>query len=964
MRAFFLHNSSEVKCTIVYMLAVLCALSHPTDATAGERADFRVNDDNTSAQQNHPRVAVAGDGSFVITWVDFRGTSSDVYLQRFDTAGFPIGSNARVNDDVNNAYQFEPAIGVDLSGLYSIVWKDYRQSYYPFDPDIFFQRYDSSLSPIASNVNITTEPPDSSRETPDIALYQWGGGVVVWADYRNNDWDIYAQVISANGTLIGQNIRVNDDEGRYQQHAPRVAASPEGWFAVAWYDNRNGDDDIYVQRFDSLGIPLGENILVSADTLGLRQAFPDLACDGAGHFTVVWVDWRNGFYPADPDIYARKYDTSMTPVTPENRVNTDNLKTAQREPTIAADRMGNVAIIWADSTASSWDINGQMIDVDGVVREENFRANFFGDSLQLHPDVALDGCFRYVTWADRRNGNFDVYASITRYNDPTLVATPASLKFTMEQGGSAPPPQTVVVEHTGYNRLGFRVDIAGDFIAVSPAVGHTPDTIGVSITTDTLAFGTYLGWLTCVDTVNHDSSARVSVRLDVTAPVMVVVPDTIYCRAFAGIDEDYYEPIALTNAGTGQYSWTASEQSDWLGLNSYSGVSPDSIEAAVNAAGLSAGYYVEPVVLESDAASGSPDTVWVALEVVDNLPYLQVEPDSIFIRADIEAVIDTPVLVSNPGVGILAWQASTEDAWLVLDRTSGFAGDTVNIAIDFTGLATGAHLACIDFVDSGSFNVAKRLPVVLDLYEQSTDTVIFEPVNTRILEPGVMPVRLHLKRAAGRVYLPFRFDASLMSGDSVVFGPSLPDFMECTSVLDGETGRVSLVVEQKHPDSFMTADSYLLADFYFTAGESTVTVLVDTLLLDTLSAHVVASDGRKLSPAIIPGEIAIGSGTAVDELSDSGLPSRFGLSQNYPNPFNLATVIEYGLPRKSRIELEILNILGQRVKSLKAGPSSAGYHRVIWDGRFDNGRTAPSGIYFYRLRSDDVSLVNKMVLVK
>ncbi|MDH4156844.1 MAG: T9SS type A sorting domain-containing protein, partial [candidate division Zixibacteria bacterium] len=658
------------------------------------------------------------------------------------------------------------------------------------------------------------------------------------------------------------------------------------------------------------------------------------------------------------------YDTSMTPVTPEHRVNTDNLKTAQREPTIAADRMGNVAIIWADSTTSSWDINGQMIDVDGLVREENFRANTFGDSLQLHPDVALDGRYRYVTWADRRNGNFDVYASITRYNDPTLVVAPASLKFSMERGTSPPPAQTVVVEHTGYNGLGYRVDVAGDFITVSPAAGRTPDTVAVAIATDTLAFGTYLGWLTVVDTVNHDSSARVSVRLDVTAPVMVVDPDTLYCRAFAVIDEDYCEPIVLTNSGTGQYSWTASEQADWIELSSYTGFSPDSIDAVVNAAGLSAGHYVEPVVLESDAASGSPDTVWVALEVVDNLPYLQVEPDSIFIRADVEAVVDTSVVVLNPGVGILAWQANTADPWLVLDRISGFAGDTVNIAIDPAGLPTGAHFGYVDFVASGSFNVTKRLPVVLDLYEQSTDTVIFEPANTRILEPGVMSIRLNLKRASGRVYLPFRYDASLLSGDSVVFGPGLPTFMECTGVLDGEAGRISLVVDQAQADSFLAAGSYLLADFYFTAGDSAATVSVDTLLLDTLSAHVVSSDGRKLAPAIIPGEITIGAATAVDESSDNGLPSRFGLSQNYPNPFNLATVIEFGLPRKSRIELEIFNILGQLVKTLKAGPSSAGYHRVVWDGHFDDGRTAPSGIYFYRLLSDEVSLVHKMVLVK
>jgi hypothetical protein len=56
---------------------------------------------------------VAGNDGFVVTWVDAREGSNDIYLQRFDIEGNPLGLNVRVNDDTTGAYQTEPAMGVD-----------------------------------------------------------------------------------------------------------------------------------------------------------------------------------------------------------------------------------------------------------------------------------------------------------------------------------------------------------------------------------------------------------------------------------------------------------------------------------------------------------------------------------------------------------------------------------------------------------------------------------------------------------------------------------------------------------------------------------------------------------------------------------------------------------------------------------------------------------------------------------
>jgi hypothetical protein len=89
------------------------------------------------------------------------------------------------------------------------------------------------------------------------------------------------------------------------------------------------------------------------------------------------------------------------------------------------------------------------------------------------------------------------------------------------------------------------------------------------------------------------------------------------------------------------------------------------------------------------------------------------------------------------------------------------------------------------------------------------------------------------------------------------------------------------------------------------------------------------------------------------------LPKDFVLSQNYPNPFNPSTRIEFGLPSSGHVLLEVYNMLGSKVATLADGIKPVGYHEVTFDGA-----GLASGIYFYRLATDNSVLLRKMVLVK
>lgn len=96
------------------------------------------------------------------------------------------------------------------------------------------------------------------------------------------------------------------------------------------------------------------------------------------------------------------------------------------------------------------------------------------------------------------------------------------------------------------------------------------------------------------------------------------------------------------------------------------------------------------------------------------------------------------------------------------------------------------------------------------------------------------------------------------------------------------------------------------------------------------------------------------------------IPTAFELSQNYPNPFNPSTIIAYQVPVASDVQLNVFNILGQRIRVLFDGNREAGVYSAVWDGRNDSGEVVAAGLYFVRMQSEKNSVVmtRKILFVK
>ncbi len=103
--------------------------------------------------------------------------------------------------------------------------------------------------------------------------------------------------------------------------------------------------------------------------------------------------------------------------------------------------------------------------------------------------------------------------------------------------------------------------------------------------------------------------------------------------------------------------------------------------------------------------------------------------------------------------------------------------------------------------------------------------------------------------------------------------------------------------------------------------------------------------------------------TGVDP-AEVPINAAFLLNQNYPNPFNPDTNISFSMDVANKVEINIYNSRGQLVRKLVDGFFSEGEHLVNWNGKTDEQKMSPSGIYFYRMSNNGVYRHRKMILMK
>lgn len=926
---------------------------------AVDTPDFPISQDYSHTEQSSPAIAVGLDGDFAIVWIDYATGQPDVYVRTFDSGGVALGDPFIVNDDSTSAWQLDPDLSADWYGRFYAVWQDFRAKGYPFGPDIYFQRLDS-LGAIGQNKNITVELPDSSRLSPAVAASGKGLSVAAWADLRNRNWDIFSQTLDSTGAFSGVNRRVNDDISTTPQHEPDVAISPDGWYIVVWYDSRSGNENIYLQRFDSIGNPVGINIKVNDDIGTAKQKFPVVAVSGNGLIYVVWADWRSGIYPQNPDIIAQRFSADLVRLGANFMVNS-SISGVQRNPKVAADRMGNACVVWSDSSGGDWQALGQMIDNTGRFQGVNFALSSTSGGDQLFPDVAMDGFDLYFTWVDDRNGDLDIYGRIQKYNEPSLMAIPLNLHFTKDFREPDSAGQALIINNVGYGELGFRLTPSESWISISGERGATPDTVLVTTSSTAMARGEHIGYITLVDTINHDSSAVVPVTLSITGPVLEIAPDSLTFTALVELGSPSTQSLIITNLGTGILDWQASGSASWMQLDRVAGSAGDIIHVGCDLTGLAAGSHSGHIEVTCADAENSPESISVSLDLFSEIPFVEAVPAVIRDTLVLPDSLIGAVVIINIGGGVSSWTASTTALGITLLTGSGGDGDSLSYHISSSAMGVGDHVDTILLIDSVAFNSPAIILCSLTVLPRDTLTLVPAVIETGDSGRQEIYLRTHNPIVAGRVRL--EAEASVIVIDSIVRDEMTPISGRISFSLDTALNDLTITIVSDSTGAALESGSWHLGDICLTSVNTMVGVTA--LQADTAidATYLQLSGGYSYRPQILLGEIEISSTTGVEENRGQGILP-FMLGQNKPNPFNSSTVILYSLDKPGRACLEIYNIVGQIVVTLVDRYHMPGQYQATWKGANGDGREMPSGVYFYRLSTPEQRAVKKLLLMK
>ncbi len=197
----------------------------------------------------------------------------------------------------------------------------------------------------------------------------------------------------------------------------------------------------------------------------------------------------------------------------------------------------------------------------------------------------------------------------------------------------------------------------------------------------------------------------------------------------------------------------------------------------------------------------------------------------------------------------------------------------------------------------------------------------------------------------------------ILPRDSSFGAGSISGKILMNNILDTSNTGVLILAQSVNIDSSFIAYSFANKNGEFTIANlpyGNYRLVAQKIGLSDVYSSVIGIDSLNTSIAGVSMNFNI---TGIS--NNPKVPVDFELYQNYPNPFNPTTAIEYFQPADAEIFLHVVNILGQDVKVLKRGFSSAGSHKIIFDGS-----SLTSGVYFIVLNVDNRLLVRKIMLLK
>ncbi len=288
----------------------------------------------------------ASDGGRVTT------QTFDVRLGRSSASTLDTGNPAGdqlVNTTVAGS-QTLPETAVAADGRSVTVWQQYNPA---GGIDVLFQRYDKFGKPLDGETFANLTPNTASvRERPDVSMADDGSFVVVWHAYESTGtgYDVYARRFAADGSAPAGPVLVTTTNPANDQFYPRVATAPHGrgsvvtWFELVGFGNDQADYDVFAQRLTAAGTLAGDRIAVSTFA-GQEESYPDVAVDAAGNFTVAY---NAADAPFSLGVFARRGSLATGTLSAPVAVSGSPTAGSQTSARVAYNRLGESVVAWVD----------------------------------------------------------------------------------------------------------------------------------------------------------------------------------------------------------------------------------------------------------------------------------------------------------------------------------------------------------------------------------------------------------------------------------------------------------------------------------------------------------------------------------------------------------------------------------------------------------------------------------------
>jgi hypothetical protein len=245
----------------------------------GRRQGGDVRVSSTAGLSTHPSVAF-GNGGWGLVYADDTIDNLELYYRPLSPSGQPAGAPVRLTSAPGNS-DWPDVVWTGTE--FAMAWEDERAG--SNRQDVYFMRFDATGSRLGNEVRVTT---DSARQSYPILKYSGQGYGLAWTDWRDGNREIYFRRLGLDGSLVGGEVRITSNAADSAWVDLTWNPDRREW-ALVWYDQRDGNAEIYFQRLDDTGRKLGGEVRLT--TASGFSGYPSIDWNGF-EYGISWQDDR------------------------------------------------------------------------------------------------------------------------------------------------------------------------------------------------------------------------------------------------------------------------------------------------------------------------------------------------------------------------------------------------------------------------------------------------------------------------------------------------------------------------------------------------------------------------------------------------------------------------------------------------------------------------------------------------